>query len=359
MARAIVLSPHPSTVHVRVEACAVYDFLAALFVVRRHGRGLAFNVPDAWVERARRTLGRRALRDLEQMSCGRGTLLTLVALLDRRAADETVTGFVRHVRELPVDELILTLLAGARGARPVRQHLREALCTRGTAREKALARFAAGLPSELRPEIAVEVARTDPETVRDRLIRLLERFYGRVYAAEEPRVLPLLRQDAERKRERAERLSPQAFVEEATGGHVLDPALVTEVVVAPSYFVRPFNLIADGVGVRTYVVPLGEEESVGEPTDFVVRVAKALGDETRLRILRMLMDREMYTQQVAEALGTSHVTAIHHLAALRAAHLIRIVERQNLKFYVLRPEGLQEALSVLSRFLRPAGVSRG
>ncbi|MDR5683406.1 MAG: ArsR family transcriptional regulator [Armatimonadota bacterium] len=353
MARAILLSPHPSALHVRVEACAVYDFLAALFVVHRHGRGLAFDVADAWVERARRGLGQRSLRDLDLLSCERGTLLSLVALLDRRAVDDTVAGFVGHVREVPADELVLTLLASARAARPVRQHLREALRTRGVAREAALARFAAGLPQELRPEAAVELARMDPQAVRDRLVRLLTRFHERVYAGEEPRVLPLLRADAERKRRRAQHLSPQAFVEEATGGHVLDPTQVTEVVVVPSYFVRPFNLIADHVGVRTYVVPLGEDESVGEPTEVVVRVAKALGDETRLRILRMLMDREMYTQQVAEALGTSHVTAIHHLAALRAAHLIRIVERQNLKFYVLRPEGLQEALGVLSRFLRP------
>jgi DNA-binding transcriptional ArsR family regulator len=358
MARAILLPPHPDALHVRVEACAVYDFLAALFVVHRHGRGLAFDVPDAWVERARRCLGRRSLRDLDRLSCWRGMLLSLVTLLDRRAVDDTVAGFVRHVRDAPADELMLTLLASARAARPVRQHLREALRARGAAREGALARFAGGLPQELRPEAAVELARTDPETVRDRLVRLVDRFYEGVYAAEEPRVVPLLRRDAERKRERGERLSPQAFVEEATGGHVLDPTQVTEVVVVPSYFVRPFNLIADHVGVRTYVVPLGEEESGGEPTDLVVRVAKALGDETRLRILRMLMDREMYTQQVAEALRTSHVTAIHHLAALRAAHLIRIVERQKLKFYVLRPEGLQEAMRLLSRFLRPAGSSK-
>ena len=45
----------------------------------------------------------------------------------------------------------------------------------------------------------------------------------------------------------------------------------------------------------------------------------------------------------AEAPGTSPVVALHHLAALRAARLVRVVERRNLRYYQLRPETLEEA----------------
>ena len=44
---------------------------------------------------------------------------------------------------------------------------------------------------------------------------------------------------------------------------------------------------------------------------------QSLADETRLKILRLLAGREMYLQELAKALGVTHVTALHHMAALR------------------------------------------
>ncbi len=43
---AIVLAPTPAGALVRVEASCAYDFLAALFAVRGHGRGLQFDCAE-------------------------------------------------------------------------------------------------------------------------------------------------------------------------------------------------------------------------------------------------------------------------------------------------------------------------
>jgi predicted transcriptional regulator len=61
----------------------------------------------------------------------------------------------------------------------------------------------------------------------------------------------------------------------------------------------------------------------------------------------------MYVQEIANRLGVTHVTTIHHLAQLRAAQLIRGVDRGNLKYYQLRFDSVQEAGSRLIEFVGP------
>ncbi|MDR7415012.1 MAG: metalloregulator ArsR/SmtB family transcription factor [Armatimonadota bacterium] len=355
MGREILLSPPRTEPHLRVEASSVYDFLAALFVVHHHGRSLEFDVPEEWIRRARRALGPRLRRDLARFAGPRAFFLSLVTLLDRQVAEASVPAFVDQVARLPAEELVLLLLTSPPAARPARPHLCEVLRTRPGPARAALRRFGQAYPRELGRREAVALASRDPREVQEGMVRLLRRFYQAVYAPEEDRILPLLQQDAARKRERARRLPLQSFVEEATGGLVLDPAAASEVIVAPSYFVRPYNLVVDHGGIRTYITPLGAE-ATPDALETVRRVARALADESRLRILRLLAERAMYTQQIAEALGTSHVTVLHHLAVLRAARLIRVVERQQTRWYTLHPEALESALIHLRAFLRsPSG----
>ena len=342
-APAIVLSPTPAEPLVRVEASCVYDFLAALFAVHRHGRGLQFDCPEEWVRNARRALGRPLLRELATFAGSRALFVSLVALLERHAAGGGVGHFLRQVEQAEPEELVLLVLTATRAARPAREHLKAALTSRGRARAAALRRFAQAFPEELGRAEALRIARRDPEDTRQRLVGLLRRFYEAVYAPEEERVRELVRRDAEAKREQQKRLPPEGFVEEATGGLVPDPTVAAEVVVAPSWYVRPYTLVADHVGTRTYIVPVVHSSTQQSPEDRLLRVARALADQSRLRILRLLARREMYVQEVAEALGTSHVTALHHLATLRAARLVRVVERRNLRYYQLRPETLEEA----------------
>ena len=53
-----------------------------------------------------------------------------------------------------------------------------------------------------------------------------------------------------------------------------------------------------------------------------VQLFKALGDETRLRILNLLYRRELCVCQIVEALGIGQSKASRHLASLRHAGLV-------------------------------------
>ena len=79
---------------------------------------------------------------------------------------------------------------------------------------------------------------------------------------------------------------------------------------------------------------------------------RTLGDETRLRILELLLDEgELYAQQVTERLDLARSSASRHLSQLSAVGFV--VERQGTgkaKCYALNPERFRETLHHLERF---------
>jgi DNA-binding transcriptional ArsR family regulator len=87
------------------------------------------------------------------------------------------------------------------------------------------------------------------------------------------------------------------------------------------------------------------------PPPAVLRLHRALGDETRLRILKLLADRDLYLTEIAQQLELSKPTIKHHLAMLRAAGLVTVVEGGNVMYYTLRRSRIEDASAELGRFL--------
>ena len=126
-------------------------------------------------------------------------------------------------------------------------------------------------------------------------------------------------------------------------------------ILAPSYFARPYNFVLGGEDWRMYGYPIADSALDGTdplaPPQAVIRLHRALGDETRLRILRLLRDQDFYLTEIAERLEFSKPTIKHHLALLRSAGLVTIVEEGGLSYYSLRRERLDDASGELKRFL--------
>ena len=87
------------------------------------------------------------------------------------------------------------------------------------------------------------------------------------------------------------------------------------------------------------------------PPSAMIRLYRALGDESRLRILRLLRDRDMYLTELAQALEVSKPTMKHHLTALRVAGLVTVTDLGAQTYYSLRKDRLSEAGDDLMRFL--------
>jgi DNA-binding transcriptional ArsR family regulator len=195
----------------------------------------------------------------------------------------------------------------------------------------------------------------DPASVLGELVELLTAWLP-IYKDIEPRVRSVIERDAGLRAGDRRSLATAELVERTTNGvRWLSEPGVRRIVLAPSYLARPYNFVFAGGDWRLFVYPVAD--GAIEPADpvappaAVLRLHRALGDETRLRILRLLVDREMYLTELAERLELSKPTVKHHLAQLRAAGLVTVVESGAMTYYSLRRDRLDDASSELRRYL--------
>ncbi len=78
---------------------------------------------------------------------------------------------------------------------------------------------------------------------------------------------------------------------------------------------------------------------VQQPTDCVTAL-RALGEETRVRIVSLLMERSMDVGAISDALGVSAYNVSKHLRVLREAGLLEVEKEGRLRRYAL-PEAIK------------------
>ena len=149
--------------------------------------------------------------------------------------------------------------------------------------------------------------------------------------------------------------APADVIEHATGGiRWLGEPGVRRIILAPSYFSRPYNFLLAGPDWRFFGYPVADDALEADPLappQSVVRLHRALGDETRLRILKLLASGDLYLTEIAQQLELSKPTIKHHLALLRAAGMVTITESGTVIYYSLRRQRIDDASVELKRFL--------
>ncbi|MBA2720890.1 MAG: winged helix-turn-helix transcriptional regulator [Chloroflexi bacterium] len=194
-----------------------------------------------------------------------------------------------------------------------------------------------------------------PVAAKERILTVL-RAWQIVFAEIEPRVLSILERDYDDRAADRDRLAPMDLIEVTTGGvrYLPEPG-VSRVILGPSYFSRPYNFLMSARDWRFFGYPvadsaLGPSDALTPPLA-LVRLHRALGDETRLRILKLLASRDLYLTEIAQLLDLSKPTIKHHLAQLRSAGLVTITESGTVMYYTLRRNRLDDASAEIKRFL--------
>lgn len=207
-----------------------------------------------------------------------------------------------------------------------------------------------------------------PEVMRSAVARLLDdpaaemralrrvlRAWAERFATIEARIAAMEQRDVDGRRADLERFPLPELVEQVTGGVRWVPdARIRRLYLSPSYFTRPYNYIFGGRDWHMFAYPLAES-ALGADANAVpaasVRLFRALGDESRLRILRLLASGDLYLTEIAERMGLSKPTISHHLAQLRVAGLVTVTEAGPLTYYSLRRDRVLDAGAELARYL--------
>jgi DNA-binding transcriptional ArsR family regulator len=183
---------------------------------------------------------------------------------------------------------------------------------------------------------------------------VLERWRGDVYSPDEVRTQAVLLADAEAKRAMAVTMGPEELIDAASNGLEFTPhSWIRSVVLVPHVAMRPWNVLCshDGFFILGYPVA---DESLGidatAPPPGLLRLYKALGDEKRLRMLKILARSSATLQELADGVGLAKSSAHHHLVILRSAGLVRVTTEE-LSRYTLRRDVIPEASALLESFI--------
>lgn len=190
------------------------------------------------------------------------------------------------------------------------------------------------------------------EELRRHLLLLMEAWYQCHVQPREAEITRMLERDWQQKQEMQKKLSPEELVAWAAGGSYPPEPAVTRVLLVPQAIYRPWTVQADAEETKIFYYPVAdhnlyEQADPYRPPHSLVQTFKALGDEHRLRLAKMLAEQELGLQEMAEQLDMAKSTVHHHLSMLRSAHLVETVGSK----YRLKRSAMDKLPILLEQFL--------
>ena len=326
----------------------VFDFLFSL----TSEAGATDDLPEAdraWLRDARAGMPDDVRSEMDAMF-GTEMGIYVAAFAIDRPDITTVDAFVDALDAVSTDQLLSTILCDLE-----RDPELGTLVARAVGGDAdALEALREAMPDH---KAGFQALLSDPPSAHRRIVRVL-RAWAVAFAPIEPRIRAILERDHALRAADRGAYGGSDLIERTTGGIRWLPEVgIRRIILAPSYFSRPYNFVLAGDDWRFFGYPVADAamEVVDRlaPPAAVVRLHRALGDETRLRILKLLAGRDLYLTEIAQQLDLSKPTIKHHLALLRAAGLVTVIEAGTVLYYTLRRERIEAASAELSGFLVP------
>jgi DNA-binding transcriptional ArsR family regulator len=201
-------------------------------------------------------------------------------------------------------------------------------------------RFGQSVPSNL----------TELRSAATEILRVWDTGY---FSGIDPRIIEGLQREADARQDMLTGGNDLEVFEQATAGMRLYPTeQLKKVILIPQYHPRPMvtSAIYDEFVFTSYSCDVLPPEE-GRPAPALLRLTRALSDETRLYILRLLTGKQLNFTEIAKQVGLSKSTIHYHLIALRAAGLIIVHSSGKSTSYSLRLEALNELPHQIGAYL--------
>jgi DNA-binding transcriptional ArsR family regulator len=296
------------------------------------------------------------------------------AVLHRLPDMDDAAALIAAIRALPDTEVVALALACAgrlSADAPRSPGVLQSLANDPVWATEYVRRFLSPAPGEPARVVATV---TQPGQARQRLARLLDDLFAGVFAP----LLPALASAAHIADARMRALfahDPAAFVAAhfPRGAHATSDAPAC--VCWPSAFlgagwvtIVPLVMMASAVAESPAIIVYGSEtlaepavarpgaegQIVPEaaPIETYQEVYRLLADPARWALIRLLVARPCYGQELSELLGLSIATVSHHLNGLKKLDLVRIEREEHRLYYHLRMDRLRALLAGAEQHLR-------
>ncbi|MBP2076377.1 ArsR/SmtB family transcription factor [Oceanobacillus polygoni] len=202
------------------------------------------------------------------------------------------------------------------------------------------------------PEYIAFISNLDQMQLKKHLVEVMTEWYKHVIEKDLEHLEKVLQRDVATKLKMKEKMAPEEFVEWATAGITYPPEpSVHHVLLIPHVTYRPWNIVADIEDTKVFYYPVANESISPDdrylPSGFLLLKYKALGDEARLRIIKLLFERSRTLQEITEQMEMGKSTIHHHLKILRAAQLVEIKDTK----YALKRKAIDSLTKELDVYL--------
>ncbi|MBY7144973.1 winged helix-turn-helix transcriptional regulator [Virgibacillus sp. NKC19-3] len=201
------------------------------------------------------------------------------------------------------------------------------------------------------PAYITFICSAEVQALKTHLIAVMTGWYEKVIKPEIDQLTAILQTDYEAKARMKTKMDSEELVQWATGGiHYAPEPSVHNVLLIPHFIYRPWNIEADIEGTKVFYYPVANTSISPNdpylPSNFLVLKHKALADEVRLRIVKLLFERNHSLQDITDKLGMGKSTIHHHLKLLRSAQLVEI----NDATYVLKRKAVESLAKELDLY---------
>jgi DNA-binding transcriptional ArsR family regulator len=342
---------------VRIESGPVFELLATVAAFLHKEQHAYYDLGGSWFDRIASKAPDSARR-LRTFAGGSAMIWDhLFGLAVDAGPDRGTQSFADHVARMDAELLRLELLG--RNDRPVQRAVGIERIERAAAGDATAQRDFLRLawPEESAWQTGARQLLKQPAAVTQQaLASLLRQLQADLSPFIDP-ALPALEADAAERRDAAASLDPLALIQSAIDTPYTPTGDVQGVVLIPSFVVRPFVFYIEHGDRMLFVYPVPERltASMGAAApDRLVRLASALGDRGRLRILAALRERNMSLKELGETLNLPRSTLRHHVGILRGAGLLRPMQSgTGFSSYQLREEAATDLSELVQKFLRP------
>ena len=338
-----------------IAARPAYEFLLSVTAFVTPHRVDSYEIGPSWFADAEAALGAADTEALRALTSGcEHVLLRLLSVAHDLPAPGGPSDLLARLDAMSGDDLRLTLL-GYYSRRTRRRATPETILAAASGDPDAQRSFVTSTADGPDCEAALKsLLGRPPDDLRAAVLEALATWQDRVFAAQMAAIGPILEREVDRLRHRAIELDQDQFLEEATNGASIVAEPGTETIeLFPQWSLRPWNVLWEHGSSQIVGVPVPAEHASADPDDppdRLVSLAKALGDERRLRILRRLSVGSYTLQELADHFAIPKTTLLHHLVMLRAAGIVRVGPGTAGR-YSLRPEVPRELQRLLESYL--------
>jgi DNA-binding transcriptional ArsR family regulator len=341
----------PAVATAAVDHGTAYELVLGLRVLVDDEDLDSYAVGPGWFEETRAALDAATLGAIERYSGGHELLFGyLLSLASQTPAPRDAAAFRELLATTPARDLRLVQL-GHRLETFRAGVSRETIERAADGDAEAARTLLDGCLDWQRAAYEHVLARDADEVKRD-LEVACRGWHETVLGPDERTTGRVLARSARAARALSSRLGLEELIDTLTRGirYAPEPG-IARVLLVPHAVSRPWSIFTEAGDTKIVCYGVAESHVSGDaPPDPLVAAYKALGDETRLRILRRLAEGPASLHELTELLGLAKSTVHGHLLVLRTGGLV-IADVSRKTGYRLRRETLAESAALLETYL--------